>query len=87
MSRLPEAYFIYREQLLKAKEDKLRLKRAYEAELSQLKDEIVFLKEQIDAQHGMIKNSVEYALKLENQIERFKSKLNSESNSFELKGT
>ncbi|SMG16166.1 hypothetical protein SAMN05661096_00828 [Marivirga sericea] len=71
MNRIPESYYFYKDQLRKAKEEKAKLKKEYELKVNGLNDEIAFLKEQIRSQHTMIEQSVEYVLKLEQQIKSF----------------
>ena len=75
MNRIPESYYFYKDQLRKAKEEKEKLKREYELKVNGLNDEISFLKEQIQSQHAMIEQSVEYVLKLEQQIKSFDMEL------------
>jgi predicted HicB family RNase H-like nuclease len=75
MSRIPESYYFYKDQLRKAKEEKAKLKKQYEIKVNGLNDEISFLKEQIQSQHTMIEQSVEYVLKLEQQIKSFDMEL------------
>lgn len=71
MSRIPESYYFYQDQLRKAREDKKRLQKEYELIVNGLNDEITFLKEQIKAQHTMIEESIGYVMKLEQQIKTF----------------
>lgn len=75
MNHLPEAYFFFKQQLQEAQQERAKLKRAYEAKIASMNEEIKHLKEQIEAQHLMIKNSVEYVLRLESQINTFKQDL------------
>jgi SMC interacting uncharacterized protein involved in chromosome segregation len=86
MVHLPQSYFFYKEQLHKAQEEKKELKKAYEEKVGGLMKEIDYLKEQIDAQHIMIKNTVEYALKLESEIQKFKGKIKKNQNGHEVEG-
>jgi len=71
MNKIPESYYFYKNKLRQAKEEKERLKKEYESKIVGLNDEISFLKEQITAQNGMIEQSIEYVLKLEQQIKSF----------------
>lgn len=76
MINLPESYFVYKEHLHKAQEERKKLKLAYEMKICEMKKEIDYLKEQIESQHLMIRNTVEYAIKLENEINVFRKDLN-----------
>jgi TolA-binding protein len=78
MSRVPESFYFYKAQLQRAKEEKERLKKDYEAKIDNLNNEISFLKEQIQAQHTMIEQSVDYVMKLEQQINSFNLELSNE---------
>jgi predicted HicB family RNase H-like nuclease len=78
MSRIPESYYFYKDQLRKAKEEKEKLKKEYDLKVNGLNDEIDFLKEQIKSQHTMIEQSIEYVLKLEQEIKKFGMELSIE---------
>ena len=78
MSRIPESYYFYKDQLRRAKEEKAKLQKEYESKINGLNDEISFLKEQIQAQHTMIEQSIDYVTKLENQIKTFDLELSSD---------
>jgi hypothetical protein len=78
MSKIPESYYFYKDQLRRAKEEKAKLKKAYESKITGLNDEISFLKEQIKAQHTMIEQSIEYVMKLEKQINTFDLEISTE---------
>lgn len=71
----PESYLIFREELLKAKEENRRLKEEYEARLTEFSGELSYLREQISAQQSMIKTTVEYAVRLEEEMETLKGKV------------
>jgi len=71
MSKIPESYYFYQDQLRKAREEKAKLKKEYESKIMGLNTEISFLKEQIQAQHTMIEQSIEYVMKLEQQVKTF----------------
>jgi hypothetical protein len=71
MSKIPESYYFYQDQLRKAREEKAKLKKEYESKIIGLNTEISFLKEQIQAQHTMIEQSIEYVMKLEQQVKTF----------------
>jgi SMC interacting uncharacterized protein involved in chromosome segregation len=79
MNRIPESYYFYKDQLRKAREEKAKLKKEYESKVNGLNDEISFLKEQIQAQHTMIEESIGYVMKLEQQIKTFDLELSSDS--------
>jgi septal ring factor EnvC (AmiA/AmiB activator) len=78
MSRIPESYYFYKDQLRRAKEEKEKLQKEYELKVNGLNDEISFLKEQIKAQHTMIEESVNYVMKLEQQIKSFDLELSAD---------
>jgi len=80
MSRIPESYYFYKDQLRRAREEKAKLKKEYESKINGLNDEILFLKEQIKAQHSMIEQSVDYVMKLEKQIKSFDIELSEGQN-------
>lgn len=80
MSRIPESYYFYKDQLRRAKEEKAKLQKEYESKIKGLNDEISFLKEQIQAQHSMIEQSIEYVMKLEQQIKTFDLELSADNN-------
>jgi len=78
MSRIPESYYFYKDQLRRAKEVKAKLQKEYESKINGLNDEISFLKEQIQAQHSMIEQSIDYVMKLEQQIKTFDLELSTD---------
>ncbi|ADR20676.1 hypothetical protein MATR_16990 [Marivirga tractuosa] len=78
MSRIPESYYFYKDQLRRAKEEKAKLQKEYESKINGLNDEISFLKEQIQAQHTMIEQSIDYVMKLEQQIKTFDLELSTD---------
>jgi hypothetical protein len=71
----PESFLIFKEELKKEKLEKEKLKKQYEHVISTLKNEFCILKEQIDAQQDMIKRTIDYAIKLENELDGLKSKM------------
>ncbi len=75
MNKIPESYYFYKEHLRKAKEEKEKLKKEYNSKIESLNGEINFLKEQIDAQHTMISQSIEYVLKIEKDVKSVRSDL------------
>ncbi|MEK6479439.1 hypothetical protein WJR50_17985 [Catalinimonas sp. 4WD22] len=74
----PEAYLIFKEELKKAEIEKAKLKENYEKKLSEMKDELGFLKEQITSQQDMMKTTVEYATRLENELTNLKKQINND---------
>ncbi|WP_375578012.1 hypothetical protein ABWH96_13270 [Marivirga tractuosa] len=78
MSKIPESYYFYKDQLRRAKEEKDKLKKEYESKINSLNDEISFLKEQIQSQHTMIEQSIEYVMRLEQQVKTFDLELSTE---------
>ena len=79
MNKIPESYYFYKEHLRKAKEEKEKLKKEYNSKIEGLNSEITFLREQIESQHTMISQSIEYVLKLEKDIKSVDSDLNGEN--------
>ena len=79
MSKIPESYYFYQDQLRKAREEKAELKKEYESKITNLNTEISFLKEQIEAQHTMIEQSIEYVMKLEQQVKTFDMEISADS--------
>ncbi|WKV11686.1 hypothetical protein [Marivirga harenae] len=71
MSRIPESYYFYQDLLRKSKEERAKLKKEYTEKINGLQDEISFLKEQISSQHSMIEQSIDYVMKLEQQLKTF----------------
>nr|WP_277487673.1 hypothetical protein [Catalinimonas alkaloidigena] len=74
----PEAYLIFKEELKKAEIEKAKLKDNYERTLSEMKDELSFLKEQISSQQDMMKTTVEYATRLENELSKLKNQISND---------
>lgn len=66
---------IFREELRKEKLEKERLAKEYEQKISDLKTELQYLQEQIGAQQEMIKTTINYAVKLEKELEDFNKKV------------
>ncbi len=71
MSKIPESYYFYKDQLRRSKEEKEKLKKEYESKINSLNDETLFLKEKIQAQHTMIEQSIENVMRLEQQLKSF----------------
>jgi predicted RNase H-like nuclease (RuvC/YqgF family) len=78
MSKIPESYYFYKDQLRIAREEKEKLKKEYDSKITGLDGEISFLKEQIQSQHTMIEQSIEYVLRLEQQLKSFDMELSSD---------
>jgi len=68
MKTPPESYLIFKEELKKAELEKERLKAEYEEKLREMNTELSYLKEQISSQQDMMKTTLNYASKLENEI-------------------
>lgn len=79
MKMPPEAFLIFKEEQRKAELEKQKLQQEYEAKISDMKDELAFLKEQIIAQQEMIKNSIEYVTKVEGELGALKNKMVADS--------
>jgi hypothetical protein len=76
----PESFLIFKEELEKAKLEKERLKKEYEAKLAEMNQELSRLKEQILAQQELIKTSMDYAIRLEENLGSFKEEVSNGSN-------
>lgn len=75
MKTPPESFLIFREELLKAKLEKERLQKEYESKLAEMNSELHRLKEQISSQQEMMKTTLEYAIRLEENLDIFKSEV------------
>ncbi|WKN46392.1 hypothetical protein P0M28_00675 [Tunicatimonas pelagia] len=75
MKTPPEAYLIFKEELKKAELDKQRLKEEYQAKLRDMNSELSYLKEQITSQQQMIKTTLNYASRLEGEINGLHSQI------------
>ena len=64
----PEAYLIFREELKKAELEKLRLQTEYQGKIENLNQELAYLKEQISSQQSMMKTTIDYATRLEEEM-------------------
>ena len=64
----PEAYLIFREELKKAEIEKLRLQTEYQAKIQAMNQELTYLKEQISSQQSMMKTTIDYATRLEEEM-------------------
>jgi len=71
----PQSFLIFKEELRKERLEKERLKAEYEKKISTLAEELSFLKEQIDSQQDMIRRTIDYAVRLENDLNHLNSKV------------
>ena len=71
----PESYLIFKAELKKAKLEKERLRKAYEEKLGEVNRELNRLKEQIDAQQELMKTTIDYAIRLEEDIDLFREEV------------
>jgi len=76
----PESYLIFKAELKKAKLEKELLRKEYEEKLVDINQELSRLKEQISAQQELMKATINYAIKLENNLGSFKQEVESEKN-------
>ncbi|MBD3627864.1 MULTISPECIES: hypothetical protein [Cyclobacterium] len=74
----PESYLIFKAELKKAQIEKERLRRAYEEKLLEMNLELSRLKEQIEAQQELMKTTINYAIKLEEDLDNFKEEVENE---------
>ncbi len=77
MKRLPQSFVIFKEELNRVKLEKQKLKDEYEKQIRAMQEELDYLKEQLQSQHQMLENSIDYANRLENQVTKFKGKIES----------
>lgn len=75
MKTPPESYLIFKEELEKARLEKERLEAEYKAKLSEMNVELSRLKEQIQSQQELIKTTLEYAIRLEENLGSFKDEV------------
>ena len=75
MKNPPESFLLFKEELRKVQLEKERIKNRYESKLNEVNKELCRLKEQIDSQQDMLKTTLEYAIKLENNLDQFKEEL------------
>ncbi|SHN28700.1 hypothetical protein SAMN04488057_11698 [Cyclobacterium lianum] len=74
----PESYLIFKAELKKAQLEKERLRKVYEEKLLEMNLELARLKEQIEAQQELMKTTINYAIKLEGDLEDFKEEVENE---------
>lgn len=75
MKTPPEAFLLFKEELIKAQLEKERLTKFYEEKLNDVNQELARLKEQIQSQQDMMKTTLEYANNLESGLEQFKKEI------------
>jgi hypothetical protein len=71
----PESFLIFKEELKKAELEKNKLKEGYEAKIDEMNKELSYLKEQITSQQDMMRTTVEYATKLEAELQNLRTKI------------
>ena len=72
MKTPPESFLLFKEELRKAQPEKDRLKLEYDNTISQVNNELARLKEQIQAQHEMLRTTIDYASNLEEKLSQIK---------------
>lgn len=80
MRNPPESFLIFKEELEKARLEKDRLKREYEIKLAEMNKELARLKEQIQSQQELIKTTLDYAVRLEENLGTFKEEVSNGGN-------
>ena len=73
----PESYLIFKAELKKAKLEKEQLRQEYEENLADINRELSRLKEQISAQQELMKTTINYAIKLEDDLGNLKKEVES----------
>lgn len=76
----PESFLIFKEELEKARLEKERLRKEYEAKFGDMNRELSRLKEQIQSQQELIKTTLEYAIRLEENLGSFKEEVTNGKN-------
>lgn len=71
----PEAYLIFREELKKAEIEKLRLQAEYQEKVRSMDQELAYLKEQITSQQSMMKTTIDYATRLEEELDELRQQI------------
>ena len=71
----PEAFLIFREELKKAEIEKLRLQAEYQEKVQNMNQELSYLKEQITSQQSMMKTTIDYATRLEEEMEELRQQI------------
>jgi hypothetical protein len=75
MKTPPESYLIFKEELKKAKLEKEKLKREYEEKFMEMNKELSRLKEQIMSQQDLMKTTLQYAIRLEENLDHFRNEV------------
>ena len=75
MKTPPEAYLIFREELKKGEIERLRLKSEYTTKIERMNQELAYLKEQISSQQLMMQTTVEYATRLEDELDTLRQQI------------
>ena len=75
MKTPPESYLIFKEELKKAKLEKEKLKKEYEEKFMEMNKELSRLKEQITSQQDLMKTTLEYAIRLEENLDHFRNEV------------
>jgi len=75
----PESYLIFKEELKKAEVEKSKLKKDYESKIDALNQELSYLKEQITSQQDMMKTTINYAGKLEDELQNLQERIQADS--------
>lgn len=76
----PESFLIFKEELEKARLEKEKLKKEYEVKLEDMNKELERLKEQIQSQQELIKTTLDYAIRLEENLGSFKEEVSNGKN-------
>jgi len=75
MKTPPESYLIFKEELKKAKLEKEKLKKEYEEKFMEMNKELSRLKEQIMSQQDLMKTTLQYAIRLEENLDHFRNEV------------
>ncbi|MEQ8548248.1 MAG: hypothetical protein RIC03_10075 [Cyclobacteriaceae bacterium] len=78
MSGTPQAFMIFKEELRKAEVERKRLELHYGSKISNLSQQISVLKEKMVAQEQMMKSALDYAIKLEEELDSVKQNINND---------
>ncbi|MHA7128903.1 hypothetical protein [Algoriphagus namhaensis] len=76
MKTPPESFLLFKEELRKVQLEKERIRKQYEAKLAEMNQELCRLKEQIDAQQDMLRTTLDYAVRLETDLDKIKDEVN-----------
>jgi chromosome segregation ATPase len=81
MKTPPESFLLFKEELRKAQLEKERLKLYYEQQLTEVNQELLRLKEQIQSQQDMMRTTLEYASNLEIRLTEVKEEVSQATSS------